>query len=145
MDGKKINKPNLLFPQGLLFGCAVLFAVLIVALPIIGWVAFGRYGLPGLISSIAAAVVCGLAGVAALAVTARFKNTPNAVSGLFLSIMLRTFVPLLAALILSSSSSLFAKGGVFGQIVVFYLLMLPVETYVAVRMVNSNAEEPEVS
>ena len=145
VDREHQSKTTRQIPEGLLFGCAILIVVVLVSFPFAGWVTYLRYGMPGVAASAVAAIVCGVAAIMALVFTIVTRNTPNAVAGLFFSIFLRTCVPLLAALILSSSGGFLAEGGIFGQIVVFYLLLLPVETVLAVRLMNRKTEEAKVS
>ena len=145
VDREYPNNTTPQIPAGLIFGCAILFAVVLVSFPIVGWVTYHRYGMPGVAASAVAALVCGLAAIMALVFTIVTRYTPNAVAGLFFSIFLRTCVPLLAALILSNSAGLLSAGGIFGQIVVFYLLLLPVETVLAVRLMNRMTKGAKVS
>lgn len=139
------NKTTRQIPEGLISGCAILLAVVVVSFPFVGWVAYLRYGLAGVAASAVAAFVCSSAAILALVFTIVTRNTPNAVAGLFFSIFLRTCVPLLAALILLNSGGFLAESGIFGQIVVFYLLLLPVETVLAVRLMNRKTEGAKVS
>jgi hypothetical protein len=139
------NETTQQLPEGLKLGCAILLVVVIVSFPFVGWVSYLRYGMPGVAASAVAACVCGSAAIMALVFTIVTRNTPNAVAGLFFSIFLRTCVPLLAAVILSNSGGFLAESGIFGQIVVFYLLLLPVETVLAVRLMNRNTEGAKVS
>jgi hypothetical protein len=139
------NKTTWQIPEGLLFGCAILIAVVLVSFPFAAWVTYLRYGMTGVVASAIAACVCGSAAILALVFTIVTRNTPNAVAGLFFSIFLRTCIPLLAALILSNSSASLAEAGIFGQIVVFYLLLLPVETVLAVRLMNRMTKGAKVS
>lgn len=145
VDREHQNETTQQMPEGLISGCAILFAVVLVSFPFAGWVSYLRYGMPGVAASAVAAFVCGSAAIMALVFTIVTRNTPNAVAGLFFSIFLRTCVPLLAALILSNSAGLLSAGGIFGQIVVFYLLLLPVETVLAVRLMNRMTKGAKVS
>ena len=145
VDREYRNRITQQIPEGLLFGCAILLVVVLVSFPFAAWVTYLRYGTPGVAASAIAAFVCGSAAIMALVFTIVTRNTPNAVAGLFFSIFLRTFIPLLAALILSNSSESLAEAGIFGQIVVFYLLLLPVETVLAVRLMNRMTKGARVS
>jgi hypothetical protein len=145
VDREHQNITTRQIPEGLFFGCAILLAVVLVSFPFAGWVSYLRYGMTGVAASAVAAFVCGSAAIMALVFTIVTRNTPNAVAGLFFSIFLRTCVPLLTAFILSNSSGFLAEGGIFGQIVVFYLLLLPVETVIAVRLMNRITKGAKVS
>lgn len=121
------------------FGAALLVLTLLVvfALAVAAPVGYQAYGRAGLFASSTAAVVCWAASAAALFVTHLFAGTPAALSGLFMSIGLRTGLPLAAAAVLSTQSAMLADGGVFGFFVVFYLLSLAAETVLSVGLMNA--------
>jgi len=117
-------------------GCAVLAAVVWLAFPIAAYFAHVQRGVPGVVAVAIAAVVCWLASTAALVVTSRYSATKSAATGVFLGMFLRTGVPILSAIVLTSSSRELAQGGVFGAFVVFFLLTLSVETVLVMRIIN---------
>lgn len=123
----------------------MLTAVVAVALPFVAAVLHGRSGVDGLFAACAAASVCWLASMAALVVVKVSTDMQNRLAGVFGGMLLRTGVPLVAAVILTSSSPALARGGVFGATVVFYLLTLVFETVLSVRLVNSTNGMSRVS
>jgi hypothetical protein len=123
----------------LLMSCGLLSILNLVTLLVAGWVAYGQSGANGLLAATVAAGVCWLGALSALLVTGLFGSPRNAVSVLFGSMLLRLGLPMVAGMMLSSQGGLLARSGVFGLIVVFYLINLPVETWFSLRLVGSNS------
>lgn len=82
-----------------------------------------------------AVLVTGLPACGALILVYRTVGTPQAVSGLLLGILLRTILPLVAVAVLSGIWPDLTKAGLFGKTVIAYLVMLSVETWLAVGIV----------
>jgi hypothetical protein len=122
--------------------CAVLAAVVTAAFVAIAWISSTRHGSQGVVAAAVAAGVCLASGIAALAATAAFRNTPSQLTGVFLAMLLRTGVPLAAAITLTNASPMLARAGLFGTMVVFYLLTLAVETVLSVRLLKSGHDVP---
>ena len=117
--------------------CLLLASVLLVAFPLIAYVGNVQYGHAGFVAAIVAAAVCLVAGCIAIGVTSLFQSMGNGLNGLLLSILIRTGIPLIAGVTLSAQGGPLAEGGVFGMIVLNYLLMLTIETISAVRIVQA--------
>lgn len=100
-------------------------------------IAFRWHGPSGVLAAGASGLICWFAASAALYVTARTAGSPNAVGGTLLSIILRTVVPILVCLALMRISRPLADAGLFGMVLVNYLVVLAVETVLAVRVVQS--------
>lgn len=100
-----------------------------------GWVADAE---PGVWAAVAATVVCWLSATIALVVSSLLAGTPQAFHGLLASILLRTMVPLAVAVFLQEKVPYLANAGVFGKIVVAYLVALTVESLLATWMVRPN-------
>ena len=71
-----------------------------------------------------------------LLVTGLTAGTRNAVNGTFLGIFLRTGVPFLLSILLTQASSPLAEAGLFGMVLLNFLVMLTAETLVVVRLVQ---------
>ena len=117
---------------------AILALVIAMAFPVIAWFGFQRHGTQGILAAAIAATVCLLSGVVALVVTGLSQGTSSSATGLLASMGIRTGLPLAVGLILSSSNEALASAGVFGMILVYYFIMLAVETTLAVRLINAN-------
>jgi len=123
---------------GWVTACALLTAAVVVAYPLIGWLAWRRAGTDGLVAAAVAAGVCWLGATAALMIAAALKGPNAALNSMLLGMLCRMGLPLLAGAVLSSQGGQLAAGGVFGLIVVFYLLTLVVETLLSLRLLKSN-------
>lgn len=98
---------------------------------------YPRLGWLGVLAAGVSGLVCWLAASAALFATTFTAGSPHALSGTFLSIMLRTAVPFLVSLILIQTSKPLADAGLFGMMVLNYLVVLAVETFLAVRVIQA--------
>lgn len=118
-----------------------LTAVLLAALGGVGGWSWSREGMTGLAASCLAAGVCWAASLAAIFITARTCNTPKALAGVLGGILVRTGVPMAAAVAASNLSQPLAEAGVFGKFVIFFLISLAVETWRAVAIVNASCDK----
>ena len=119
------------------FACFVALSVSLFACFLLGSVpAFWLHGLTGIAAAAVAAGVCGAAGLTSLAIVVVTRSTPQKVAGLFASMLIRTGVPLAFGIAISRSGGVLAEAGVFGMIVCFYLLMLFIETWLSVSLVD---------
>ena len=111
-----------------------LAAAALMLLAVVAAAGYWRFGIAGATGATVAAGVCYASAALALTVTALGSTPQNPVAGLLLGMAIRTGVPLAAAIFLSRREGMFAEGGVFGWIVLAYLVMLAVETLLAVRL-----------
>lgn len=123
------------------------------SVPAIGWllllggvlvVAVGGYGFSvrgsvGLVAAVVAALICCLPSIAAVVVTAVTAATPNALSGTLVGMFLRSVVPLVASVFLVQAFKPLADAGLFGMVLISYLVVLSAETFLAVRVVQANS------
>jgi hypothetical protein len=112
---------------------AVLLLVALCAAPL----ALERHGIDGLIACFVAAALCWLSASSALLITVLTAHGPQVVSGLFLAIGIRMGAPLVAGVAATVADTRLAEAGLFGLIVVHYLVALAAETPVAVYLVSS--------
>jgi hypothetical protein len=103
-----------------------------------GYFASARHGVSGLTALGVAAGVCWVAATAALLVTVWLRA--HVVSGMLLAMPLRMGLPLLVGVALDSRGGPLADAGVFGWIVVFYLVVLAVETPLAVACASTTRQ-----
>jgi len=122
-----------------------LTVVVALVLPVVALTLRARNGKDGVIAACVAAGVCWVAALAALVVAKITTDLQARLAGVFASMILRTGVPMIAAITLTSTSPTLARGGVFGATVVFYLLTLMLETVLSVRLVNSTSDMSGVS
>jgi hypothetical protein len=100
---------------------------------------FERAGVAGVVGAVIATSICWAASSAAILVTSRFCQTSQAVTGVFGGMLLRTGVPMAAAIVISQNSPTLAKAGVFGEFVILFLIALAVETWLSVAIVNASS------
>jgi hypothetical protein len=130
------NEPKNNGYRSVALGIALLGAVLAIAAACIAAFAFERHGMDGVLAAVLAAVVCWISASAALFITVQTTGGPQAVAGLFLSIAIRTFPPLLLGVASTAMHGRLSEAGLFGFIVILYLIALLVETCVAVKLAS---------
>ena len=116
----------------------LLIAVAIV-IGVVGYFGSLSSGSLGWAAAATAGLVCFVSAATAFSVTVFSSGTPKALSGLLLSVLLRTAVPFLAAVVLVNTFPGLASAGLFGMLVITYLVALTVETWLAVRVVQSDS------
>ncbi|MGE5194166.1 MAG: hypothetical protein ACM3U2_16845, partial [Deltaproteobacteria bacterium] len=94
------------------------------ALLIVGGVTLGTRGLNGVFAAAAAAGVCWFGSTAALIVAGLSNRTSHAVQGHLLGMFFRLGLPLAAGIVFQKVGGPLAEAGVFGLIVIFYLITL---------------------
>lgn len=123
----------------LLSAAACLIGVVLFALIPAAWYAHGQHGQSGMFAVALAAVVCGGSGLIALILSSVFAGAPNgAVVGLLFGMLFRMGVPLVAGTILAGRGGPLAEAGVFGWIVVFYLITLLTETLLSLQLMKQH-------
>lgn len=120
----------------LLRNLALLTFVMLAALAIGGWLAYTRQGAAGLQATIVAAGVNWFAASVALLCLERFRRVGQALSGILLGMLVRLGLPLAVGIILDHKAGDLSRAGVFGWIVVFYLIALIAETSLSVRILR---------
>lgn len=101
--------------------------------------AYPRHGAVGLAAAATSVLVCLIPSCGALFITGLVVGTANAVNGIFLGIFLRTAVPFLLSVLLTQAISPLADAGLFGMVLLNFLVMLTVETVLVVRIVHIHA------
>jgi hypothetical protein len=124
-------------PLALGRACALLGLHVVVSFCVVGSFAYSKAGMAGLATAAVAAGVCWLAATLALILTTFAKNSAQRVSGMLIANAVRFGVPLVTGATLRTVSEVLAARGVFGWIVVFYLLTLLAETPLSVLVVGT--------
>lgn len=123
--------------------CLVPVLIMLLVVVLVGvataWYGHSHYGINGVLSAFVAGLVCFLAASAALIATVLTTNTPNALSGVLAGIILRTALPFLVSILLMQAFKPLADAGLFGMVLVNYLVVLAAETLLAVRIVQANS------
>ena len=121
-----------------LLGCLALLTLAVALMfPPVASIARASYGQLGLVSAGIAALVCWFAATLALVATAIFRGPQMALYSMLFGMLFRMGLPLGAGLVLSQSAPRLAAAGVFGLIVVFYLVTLVVERLLSLCLVSA--------
>ncbi|HWB00229.1 MAG TPA: hypothetical protein VG713_17165 [Pirellulales bacterium] len=89
-----------------------------------------------------AAAVCWVPANAALLVSTWFHGTRHAVASVLAGTLMRTGIPMLIAMLLQVGRFEWAAQGVFGYIMVFFLVSLAVETALVARLISRSTARP---
>ena len=121
----------------------MLTAVAVLALPGFGWFGARAHGGAGWAAAAVAAGTCWVGALLALVLTGLWRRT-QPLGGALGGIAFRTGLPLVVGLILQRQGGPLAEAGVLGMILLFYFLMLIVETLLAVRLIDAAKTKNEV-
>ncbi len=125
--------------RGLASGLAVLTVALGVTLLGVGWWSQAQQGRDGLQAAVVAAAICWLGSSLALILTAISRGPQAAVWTLLFGMLFRMGLPLAAGLMLQRAGGPLAEAGVFGKVLIFYLVALAVETPLSLRVLRPPA------
>ncbi len=119
-------------------GCVgLLVGAVLAAFPLVALYAYSVHGAPGITAAVVAAAICTLAATLALVSTALLRGPQAALYAVLFGMVFRLGLPLAAGIFLSNRGGPLAEAGVFGFIVVFYLLTLAVETPLSLLLLGS--------
>ncbi|MCH2115615.1 MAG: hypothetical protein MK171_11975 [Pirellulales bacterium] len=126
--------------RGLLIGGALLGAVLLVTALLASVLVARSHGSMGVFAALCAFAVCWISGTLALAITLHTTGGTQAVSGMFLSIAVRTGLPLAVGVAANLVGGPLTEAGLFGLILIHYLVGLFSETCIAVKLVSTYSQ-----
>ena len=115
----------------------MLTASMAVALLLIGWWSQSTHGADGVRAAVVAATICWLGASLALISTAMSRGPQAAVWTLLFGMLFRMGLPLAAGFMLYQAGGPLASAGVFGKVLIFYLIALAVETPLSLRVLRS--------
>jgi hypothetical protein len=117
-----------------------------VAFPVVAWFAHGQHGEDGVKAAALAAGICWVGAMIALLLVGLFRASHNQmVSATLLGMFFRMGLPLMTGLMLTRAGGPLAEAGLFGMILVFYLVGLLVETILSVRLLGSSQRVAKTS
>lgn len=119
-----------------MLACLLLAIAAALAGAAVGLVAYQRQGIAGFRAAVVADVVCWLSAMAALLLAGSLRDTPHAVSGILGATLVRLLPPLAAAGLCGVAAPAISQAGLFGYMVLFFLLMLVVETLLLVWLLG---------
>ena len=121
--------------------CLVLTAVVLLALLVVGGVVGNTRDLNGVLAAATAAAICWFGSTIALLIAGYLSRSNQAAQGHLLGMFFRLGLPLVAGMILQKSGGPLAEAGVFGLIVVFYLITLVAETLLSLRFIKHSKSD----
>jgi Ca2+/Na+ antiporter len=130
-DTRQLSAAGELILAGSWLTCAVAMA-----LPMTLWWANDFAGDTGMIASGIAAGLSWLASLVALVVRTRFPKPQDVVVGTLGAMLVRMVMILGGAMLIAGMSPELVKAAFWGQVVIYFLLTLAVETILAVRWVK---------
>jgi hypothetical protein len=128
------------------FACVLLSLSLLLVFPIIGAFAYHGHGTNGLIAAGLAGAICWSGAMIALVLVSLFRKSPqHTVSATLVGMLFRMGLPMIAGLVITNFGGPLADAGLFGMILVFYLVGLVVETILSLRILGSSQDVAKVS
>jgi hypothetical protein len=98
--------------------------------------AYPRHGAVGIAAALIAGFVNWIGAMGAMSLIAVLRGGPWVIHGLLAGMLVRTGLPLFAGLLLTHLAGPLAGAGVFGMILVCYLVGLAAETLISVRLIG---------
>jgi len=132
-------------PASMGIGVALCLLTLVLSgvFPLFAWYGNATFGSFGIASAGVALGVCWFGAAAALLVVNFTRHAPTA--GLLGSIFFRMGLPLVVGVWLNSLNGPLAQAGVFGMILVYYLIALAVETVLSLRVASVPAKSSKAA
>ena len=122
--------------RSLMLGIGLLGALLLLTSVVTSVFVSQSHGVLGIYASLSAFAVCWISGSLALTITALTAGGIQAVSGMFGSIAVRTGVPLCFGVLASLVGGPLVEAGLFGLLLIHYLVGLLCETVIAVVTIS---------
>ncbi|MEW4454216.1 hypothetical protein AB1L30_16200 [Bremerella sp. JC817] len=107
--------------------------------PLFAAYGYTKYQLDGVFAAVTAASVVLLAMEAALLLTILFRSSEMKIQSVLLGMFFRAGIPLVFGMLMHKAGGPLAEAGLFGMILVYYLLTLAVETILAVQLVSQTS------
>jgi hypothetical protein len=132
------------------FACALLWCILLVAFPLVSSIAAAKVGQSAWLAGFVAMLLSGVAGTLALVISSLRPPNVQGANYILFAMLVRMALPLLAVMVCYLTARYFVaaqgllEGEFFGQLIIFYLLMLFSETLLALRVGPSEPATGEV-
>ena len=133
-------------PTSVTFACALLSLSLLIAYPAVAGYGYHSHGVDGVIAASLAGGICWIGALVALVLIGLFRTSHNQmVSATLLGMLFRMGLPLVTGLVITRNGGPLAEAGLFGMILIFYLVGLVVETILSVRILGSSQDVAKAS
>jgi hypothetical protein len=124
----------------LVWSCLLLTAVMAAAFPLFAGYGFWQSGWSGVAAAAVAGIVCSVGALLALLVIGGVRQSSQVPSAYLLGVLFRMGLPLGIGMLLDWSGGPLAEAGVFGMMVVYFLIGLVVETALSLRLINASTQ-----
>ncbi|HHK43009.1 MAG TPA: hypothetical protein ENJ50_11365 [Planctomycetaceae bacterium] len=121
---------------------ALLTVLLVLAWPIYAAVGYGLHGVAGIWSATAAGIACWLASLGALFLAAVTTGRNAVVISVLGGMALRLGIPLVFGILAKERSAVLAEGDILTMVLAYYLLALPTETWLSLKLVQRSSQQP---
>lgn len=123
---------------------AILTVALAAAYPLFAAYGYHRHGTWGVVAASVAGLICWASCSLALACVALLQRT-QPIAGILGSMIFRMGVPLVFGIALQQGHDQLAAAGIFGTVLLYYLLSLVVETLLSLRLIPSTLQVSKAS
>lgn len=123
-------------PTRLSARCALLVTLTALLLAAVAPFAWQLNGREGLIAACLGAGICLFASAGAIAMSELFRGPHNALAAVLSGMLVRMAVPLIFVMIVYLRSNVLAEAGLVFYVLLFYLVTLAVETWMALAQVE---------
>ncbi len=120
----------------------LLTVILALAWPIYAGIGYGLHGAAGIWSATAAGIVCWLAAFGALLLAALVTGRNAVVISVLGGMALRLGIPLVFGILAKERSAVLAEGDILSMVLAYYLLALPTETWLSLKLVPRSSQQP---
>jgi len=116
--------------------CLLMLLAVVVAWPFFAIYGYVNFQINGILAATLAAGICWIATEISLLLVIMTRDPQKKLHSLLAGIFFRTGIPLVLGMFLHRAGGPLAEAGLFGMILVYYLLTLAVETMLAVKIVH---------
>jgi hypothetical protein len=124
-------------PAGELKACALIAIVVALATPVVAMLAGRTAGAPTWTTTSLAGFVCWFSASLSLVVAHRCQLRGSAMVGIFAGMLIRMSIPLAVGVAVTAHGGALAREGLFGQLLIFFLLTLAVETWLSLALTRA--------
>jgi hypothetical protein len=123
--------------SGELRACASIAVVVALAAPVVAMLAGRTAGAPTWTTTSLAGFVCWFSASLSLVVAHRCQLRGSAMVGVFAGMLIRMSIPLAVGVAVTAHGGALAREGLFGQLLIFFLLTLVVETWLSLALARA--------
>lgn len=122
--------------------CGALALAMALSGALFGSIAHARHGTLGAAAVAVAALTCGMSAMAALLLAGALAGTRWGVHGIMVASLIRFSLPLAVVAASAAVQGPLARAGLYGYMVIFFLIALVIETLLLVGLIQSGGSHP---